>query len=60
MLRSKYSYTSSAEVADTMRGLAVEVRGLFDEVDSLVRLLLVIPISSKAEGRFTALRRLKT
>lgn len=37
------------------------MRGLFDQVESLVRLLLVIPVSSaEAERSFSALRRLKT
>ena len=61
MFRSKYTFKSSAEVADIMRGLTIEVRGLFDQVKSLVRLLLVIPVSSaEAERSFSALRRLKT
>lgn len=61
MFRSKNTFKSSAEVANIMRGMAVEVRGLFDQVETLVRLLLVIPVSSaEAERSFSALRRLKT
>lgn len=38
-----------------------EVCGLFDQVETLVRLLMVVPISSaEAECRFSGLRRLKT
>lgn len=61
MFRSKYTFTSSSEVATIIRGMPVEVRGLFNEVESLVRLLLVVPVSSaEAERSFSALRRLKT
>ena len=61
MFRSKYTVKSSVEVAEIMRGLTVEVRGLFDQVESLIRLLLVIPVASaEAERSFSALRRLKT
>lgn len=61
MFRSKNTFKSSAEVANIMRGMAVEVRGLFDQVETLIRLLLVIPVSSaEAERSFSALRRLKT
>ena len=60
MSLSKYTYKSSTEVAD-FRGMPVEVRGLFDQVEVLFRLLLVISVSSaEAERSFSALRRLKT
>ncbi len=40
---------------------SVEVCGLFGQVETLVRLLLVIPVlSSEAEQSFSVLRRLKT
>lgn len=38
-----------------------EVRGLFDQVETLIRLLIVVPVSSaEAERGFSGLRRLKT
>lgn len=61
MFLSNNTYKSSAQAADILRGMSVEVRGLFDQVEALVRLLLVIPVSSaEAERSFSALRRLKT
>lgn len=61
MFRLNYSFSSSAEAAEILKGLPVEVRGLFTEVETLVRLLLVVPVSSsEAERSFSALRRLKT
>ena len=44
-----------------LREMPSEVRGLFDEVEKLVRLLLVIPVASaEAERSFSALKRLKS
>ena len=41
--------------------MSIEVRGLFDQVEKLVRLLLVVPLASaEAERSFSALKRLKT
>uniref|UniRef100_A0A1A8B2G3 HAT C-terminal dimerisation domain-containing protein n=1 Tax=Nothobranchius furzeri TaxID=105023 RepID=A0A1A8B2G3_NOTFU len=61
MLKSKNTYISSTDAADILRGMLPEVRGLFDQVEILVRLLLVVPTSSAdAERSFSALRRLKT
>lgn len=61
MFKSKNTYISSTEAADILRGMLPEVRGLFDQVEVLVRLLLVVPTSSaEAERSFSALRRLKT
>ena len=52
------------KTADAVRALSEmppEVRGLFVQVETLVRLLMVVPISSaEAEHSFSALRRLKT
>lgn len=42
---------SRAEVAAIMKGLTVEVRGLFDQMQSPVRLLLVFPVSSAEADR---------
>lgn len=54
MFRSKNTFKSSSEVTDIMRGMPVEVRGLFDQVETL-RLLLVVPVSSaEAETSFSA------
>ena len=61
MFTSKNTYISSTEAADILRGMLPEVRGLFDQVEVLVRLLLVVPTSSaEAERSYSALRRLKT
>ena len=59
LFRSKYPYSSSEEAVKLLRGLPVEVRGLFNQV--LTRILLVAPVSScEAERSFSALHRLKT
>ncbi len=61
LFHQKFSCSSSREAADVLRGMPVEVRGLFDQVEVLVRILLVVPVSScEAERSFSALRRLKT
>lgn len=61
MFHTKYSINSISEAAETMRSMTVEVRGLFDQVETLLRLLIVMPVSSsEAERSFSALRRLKT
>lgn len=61
MFLLKHQVKSSGDAARTLRGMPVEVRGLFDQVEALVRLLLVVPVSStEAERSFSALRRLKT
>ena len=56
-----YNTQINHKLANIMQGMPVEVRGLFAEVETIVRLLLVIPVSSaEAERSFSALRRLKT
>lgn len=61
MFRLNYSFSNSAEAAEIIRALPAEVRGLFGQVEALVRLLLVVPVSSsEAERSFSGLRRLKT
>lgn len=61
MFQLQYKYSTSTEAAAILRGLLPEVRGLFSEVEMLVRLLMVVPASSaEAERSFSALRRLKT
>lgn len=42
MFRHNYQFGSSLEAANILKGLSVEVRGLFSEVETLVRLLLVV------------------
>ena len=61
MFRLNYPCSCSTDAAEILTGLPVEVRGLFTEVETLVRLLLVVPVSSsEAERSFSTLRRLKT
>ena len=61
MFRASYTYGTSSDVASIIRHMVPEVRGLFGQVETLVRLLLVVPASSaQAERSFSALRRLKT
>lgn len=61
MFLSKNTFMSRSEAVDILRGMLNEVRGLFDEVEKLVRVLLDIPMASaEAEGSFSALKRLKT
>ncbi|KAK0146632.1 Zinc finger MYM-type protein 1 [Merluccius polli] len=61
MFLANYKFSSVAEAAQILRGLPVQVRSLFGTVETLIRLLLVVPISTaEAERSFSALRRLKT
>ncbi|XP_044204494.1 uncharacterized protein LOC122980496 [Thunnus albacares] len=58
--RTKYNFQSSSDVG-ILQGMFLEVRGLFDRLETLVRLLIVVPVSSaEAERGFSVLRRLKT
>uniref|UniRef100_A0A1A8A7T4 HAT C-terminal dimerisation domain-containing protein n=1 Tax=Nothobranchius furzeri TaxID=105023 RepID=A0A1A8A7T4_NOTFU len=58
---NKCPCTSIGEAARVPRGLPVEVRGLFDQVEVLIRILMVVPVSScEAERSFSTLCRLKT
>ena len=58
---NKYPCSSSGEAAEVLRRLPVEVRGLFNQVEMLIRILFMVPVSScEAERSFSALRRLKT
>ena len=57
---SSYPCSSSGETAEVLRRLPVEVRGLFDQIEVLIRILFVVPVSScEAERSFSALRRLE-
>lgn len=61
MLKSTYQYSNCEDVADVLKTMVPEVRSLFKQVETLLRLLLVVPASSaQAERSFSALRRLKT
>lgn len=61
MFKANHTYTSCKEAVQILQGMPPEVRGLFSQVETLVRLLLVVPVSScEAERSFSALRRLKT
>lgn len=61
MFTANYTYKTCSEVTEIMRNMVPEVRGLFSQVEALLRLLLVVPVSSaEAERSFSALRRLKT
>lgn len=51
MFRLNYSFSNRAEAAGLIRGLPVEVYRLFGQVKNLVRLLLVVPVSSSEEDR---------
>lgn len=61
MFRLNYSYSNSAEAAGIIGGLPAEVHRLFGQVETVVRLLLVVPVSSsEAERSFSALCRLQS
>jgi len=61
MFRSKHKYYSIADVRKNFKDMTKEVRSFFDEVQTLLRILLVNPASScSAERSFSSLRRLKT
>ncbi len=61
LFRNKYPCISSVEAAEVLRGLPVEVRGLFEQVEVLIGILMVVPVSScEAERSFSTLHRLKT
>ncbi len=62
LFRRKYSLQSSTEIVAVLQGMTPEVRGLFDQVETVARLLLVVPFlpSAESERSFSSLRRLKT
>ncbi|KAF3834036.1 hypothetical protein F7725_025240 [Dissostichus mawsoni] len=57
---ANYTYETSSDVASIIQEMVPEVRGLFGQVEALVRLLLVPASSAEIERSFSALRRLKT
>lgn len=61
MFLANYKFDNVTEAAEIMRRLPVQVRSLLSAVEALIRLILVVPISTaEAERSFSALRRLKT
>ena len=61
LFQMQYKFGTVDEAAAVLRGLSKECRALFNQVEVLVRLLLVVPASSAtAERSFNALRRIKT
>jgi hypothetical protein len=60
MRHQLWSVNTVAELVDKLVSLPPVVRSMFDQLEQLVRLLLVIPASScEAERSFSSLRRLK-
>ncbi|KAF3840185.1 hypothetical protein F7725_018902 [Dissostichus mawsoni] len=61
MFKLQYPSSTITDAVNTLKAMLPEVCALFTQVESLVRLLLVVPCSSaEAEQSFSALRRLKT
>lgn len=61
MFRRAYKYSSIDDAITLFRSLPTECRQLFPHVEQLLRLLLVLPVSSASSERsFSSLRRLKT
>jgi hypothetical protein len=61
MFRSRYEVRSLSDAQHVLQEIVPEVRALFPAVEQLVKLMLIIPVSScTAERSFSSLRRLKT
>ena len=61
MFRQQFVYTTIDEAVTVFRSIVPQVRLLFNQVETLLRLLLVVPATScEAERSFSGLRRLKT
>ena len=61
MFRRTYTEAKLSDAVTALRAMSPDMRKLFQQVETLVRLLLVCPCSSvEAERSFSALRRLKT
>jgi len=61
MFKMQFTYQSLSEAKVTLQSMTREVRLMFTEVERLVRLMLLFPVSScEAERSFRSLRRLKT
>ncbi len=53
-IKSKYNYQSTTAAASILQNMLPEVRQLFDQVETFVRLVLVFPVSSAVlEDKFT-------
>ena len=61
MFRQLHHFQTVQEAETIIADMSAECRAMFQQVETLVRLLLVVPASSaEAEWSFSALRRLKT
>ena len=61
MIKMQFQYNSTDEAATSLRSSVPQVRLLFNQVETLIKLLLVVPATScEAERSFSGLRRLKT
>jgi len=61
MFRQQFTFSTTDEATVILRSSVPEVRRLFNQVETLLRLLLVLPATScEAERSFSGLRRLKT
>lgn len=60
MFKMQFQYNFTDEVATSLRSSVPQVRLLFNQVETLIRLLLVVPASSCEAERSFGLRRLKT
>jgi len=59
MFKMQFKYTTMADAKSVLQAMLPEVRRMFSEVEQLVRLLLLCPVSScEAERSFSSLRRL--
>ena len=61
MFRRKYEFVNVLAAQKIMKSMCSEVRLLFSQVEQLLRLMLVSPVTScSTERSFNSLRRLKT
>jgi len=61
MFQSSYDYNSIDQATAVLQYSSQEVKQLFSEVEKVLRLLLVLHVSScETECSFSSLRRLKT
>jgi hypothetical protein len=61
MFHSHWKYNNLSGAVEVIQAMSEDVHRLFPQVDRLVRLMLICPVSScEAERSFSSLRRLKT
>jgi len=61
MFHSQWKYNNLSGAVEVIQAMSEDVHRLFPQVDRLVRLMLICPVSScEAERSFSSLRRLKT